>query len=489
MPYEAGAEEFPKKLSAMKTLDRILLILLSSLVFFVTSCDKPVKKEVEPKNFPNVIILVVDALRQSHLGCYGHSLDTSPQLDTYSAKGIRFQNAFCHSSHTKISTASLFSGLIPPSHGVRNAGNWKEELKGRVTSDVLSSELFTIAELFEENGYNTYGIITNPHITTKSGFAQGFKLYRYLPGLTLGTWASADTVNQTAMDLLSKDREKPFFLYLHYLDVHEPYKPLPQYLELFTLGIPKTQIISLNGPYAGKVSKDTVIYTERIYDAQIKYWDDQFKSFITALKDQGYLKNTIVIITADHGEEFYDHGGFGHGYTCFDEMLRVPLVTVWQNKIPEGLVVKDMVQQIDIYPSLAFLAGLDTKKITLQGRNIFSRSRDGKILYAPPARSKLPLLYTETYRGRVPRCLRTDNLKVIYNLRDNSLGVFRLDIDPLEQKNIYSLETSRLPEVATVVKKLKQIMNSPPLTKSPTPTIELDENTVKALKSLGYLGD
>ncbi|MFO8056794.1 MAG: sulfatase [bacterium] len=438
----------------------------------------------ESRTSPNIVFLLIDTLRADRVGYHGNLNDTTPVLDSYSRKGIRFMNAYSHSSHTKISMASLFTGLIPPSHGLRKAGSVKEifDESAKLKSDVLSEDAFTLAELLKKNGYTTIGVHCNPHLVERMGFDQGYDEYIYIPNNP-----RANRLNKLGLKKLGKDPSEPFFLYLHYMDVHAPYKPPPSYKNLFTKGLRKTRPIYINGPYNRRVSENQIQYTKAIYDAQIRYWDHEFKSLIKRLNKSGALDNTLVIIASDHGEEFHEHGGFGHGFTCYEEMLHVPLVMVWPGVIPESLTREDRVRLIDLVPTITRLCGIDAKRTDWQGRDLFAcgwEEKD-KLFYKDKSNPETLPVYAETYNGRIPRSLRKGDMKLIYNKKRNLYEMYNLEKDPAEQNKLSPKNTARGLQLK---KELKMLINLSPATET-GPEVELEEDRVKELKSLGYFND
>jgi arylsulfatase A-like enzyme len=399
-----------------------------------------------------------------------------------SEEGVRFTRAFAHSSHTKVSVASLFTGLIPPSNGIRRAAEVEEvlDLSKPVRSDVLSPEIVTLSEVFKRSGYSTFGVITNPHIMAFMGFGQGFDTYLYVHGD-----ARAMLTNRVARDWFhERDRQRPFFAYVHYMDVHSPYRPPPEYEELFTMTVPRADPVWKDGPFEGEISSARINYTKAVYDAQIRYWDDEFRKFMGELDGMGALDDTILVVVSDHGDEFYEHGGFGHGFTVYDEMIRVPLIMVWKGVIPQGLVRDAPAALIDLFPTLARLSGLDASGLPLQGRDLFENGWRGRRLLWFFGREQAPV-YAETFKGAAPRCLVTDELKVILNLADGSSEYFRLDRDREEK---HGLSPGGSSDAEALLARVKEISNRAPLFKSAIST-ELDEETIKELRSLGYVKD
>jgi arylsulfatase A-like enzyme len=433
------------------------------------------------KQKPDVIFILVDALRADGLSCYGNSNSTSPELDAYARRGMRFSNALSQSSHTKISVASFFTGLIPPSNGVRRAGKPIDSLDpdARVKSDVLSPELDTMAEMFDLHGYATGAVFTNPHLVTKMGFGQGFQYYNFL-----GFRESAGVVNEAVTRWLAEAGSAPFFLYIHYMDIHAPYDPPESYKHLFTAGLAETDVIYKNGPYRRGAAPEQVAYSRAVYDGQIRYWDDQLKALLSEIDRLGRSDNLLVIITSDHGDEFYEHGGFGHGYTCYGEVLHVPLILVWPGVIPGESVRDDTVSLIDLLPTLAHLVGIETSGRGLQGRDLFARGWEEPRPWLGFLRKpEPPPVYAETYLGKVPRSLTAGGRKIIYNEARDAFELYNLADDPREKR---PLDPFSVQGGADLVQRLDGLMNRSPAV-GPVPEVELDSSAVRDLKSLGYL--
>lgn len=445
------------------------LCFAAVLMLAVGSSDACRRGKGEVRNPPNIIIILIDALRADSLHDYGNARKTDPFLEEFGRKGVRFTNAHSHSSLTKISVASLFSGLLPPAHGVRNAALRSKKSPGKIMADVLSPGLTTLTEVLREKKYATAAVINNPHLDLSSGFTQGFQDYMYIPDPT----ARAEVLNKAALDWLGKIPPGPFFLYLHYMDIHTPYDPPPAYRRLYSEEKPYPPI-QKNGRWFGPIPREQVEYTKALYDAQINYWDDCFRSFVAGLRAGGRLDNTLFVILADHGEEFYDHAGFGHGHTGYEEMLRVPLYLIYEGRIPPGQARTDPVQIVDIFPTMCRFAGGDCRRLDLHGKDLFAskKGRRGPRVH-----------YAETNRGLSPRSVQTQNFKLIYNSKRNKYELYDLFQDPKELKNIYR---DGLPAGEPLKVKLKQILATRKAGLK-TQTRELDPKSVELLKSLGYI--
>lgn len=459
----------------MQYIKRLFLLCVPLLAIFCHG-GPPLPEEGER---PNIIFIMIDALRADRVGYNGHVNDTTPALDSFSKKGVRFKNAYSHSSHTKISIASLFTGLVPTAHGVREAGALhKTGNEFEITSDVLSKEALTMAEVFRNAGYKTCAVITNPHLREMMGFGQGFSKYIYLRHNP-----PARDVNREVLRVMSSFRDRPFFLYIHYMDVHSPYKPPPRYRDMFAGFLVESSPIHENGPYDEKIQPHQVAYTEAVYDGQVRYFDDRFKKFIKKLKKRGALQNTMVIVTSDHGDEFYEHGGFGHGYTCYEEMLRVPLTMVWPGVLPEGLEVEKTVVQTDLLSTLAFLAGISTDTEKLPGNLIsIPGLTPHRGLMSCNSKEREATVYAETYRGKAPRALVEKDKKIIYNSKSDSYEFYDLAKDPEEQNKLGPAEFRRGKKM---MKKLRSFMRKR-CAFTETSREKMGNETLEEFKSLGY---
>ena len=341
----------------IKKLETAIIFLFAGIC--LSSCSQNI---AVPKNPPNILILLVDSLRADRLHDYGYFRNTNPFLSEFGKKGVRFTRAYSHSSQTKLSVASLFTGLIPPLHNVRYVAVPSKENPRNILSDVLSDDLMTLAEVLDHEGYSTAAFITNPHLRPFLGFSQGFKDYRYFPPSKY----RAEKINEEAIHWLTRQPKRPFFMYIHYMDVHLPYDPPAEYKYLYTEKKGMSPIHQ-NGPYRKEITDERIAYTEALYDAQINYWDDCFQSLIKRMEKIEGLKNTLIIILSDHGEEFYDHGGFGHGFTLYEEELLVPLYIILDGYIPADRIQSSPAQLIDIFPTLCHFSKIEGIDALIQG--------------------------------------------------------------------------------------------------------------------------
>ena len=313
---------------------------------------------------PNVILILVDAMRADHLSAYGYSRTTTPSLTRFASRGAVFENTISQAAWTVPSVASLFTGVDPQAHQMLT-------FKAK-----LSSAHTTIAETFKAGGYSTTGLLKSIVVEAERGYSQGFDSYTVInPKQNQADGDSGRELTDAAISFLEtqKAATKPFFLYMHYMDTHSPYKaPEPYYS--------KYRSPSYTGPVSGAHKQIEETYEKGgqtptaadiqqmidLYDADVEYWDSQFGRLMANLVGSGLDPNTIVIVTADHGEAFFEHPkNVFHGHV-YQENIRIPFVI----KGPGVKVarLKHWAQSIDIAPTLAALTGLPLGKYW-QGRN------------------------------------------------------------------------------------------------------------------------
>jgi len=311
---------------------------------------------------PNVVLISIDALRADHLSCQGYSRETTPVLDDLANENAWFKRALSTSSHTREAVPSLLTGRYPDEFSDQGY---------RLIED-------SIARRLREASYATAGFHSNPYASRAYGFETGFDTFEdnlYLGNnrlLALGQrlldkirnrhYTRAEKINEQSLEWLDNLGDNdPFFLWNHYMDPHGPYQPLAKYRELFTDDLVSDRTAkklyrrSIN--YPGSITESERELQKALYDAEIRYLDDQIGAFLNALTEREYLENTIVVITADHGDAFGEHGYYGHPRELDDELLHVPLVVLGKD-VPE-VVVDTPVSTLDIVPTLLTAGGYE----------------------------------------------------------------------------------------------------------------------------------
>jgi arylsulfatase A-like enzyme len=435
---------------------------------------------------PNIVLVSIDSLRHDHLGCYGYPKPTSPAIDALASRGVIFETAVSTTSWTLPAHAALFTGLYDSTHGVIS-----EEFK-------LGRDMPTLAGSLRDEGYATAGFFSGPYLHQSFGLSRGFEDWHNCmsappPGTTqaeLDTSLYASHVDITGPKLTAGVAEwlahapaQPFFLFMHLWDVHYDYLPPPEYVAMFDPGYQgklDARNFEFNPAIAPSMPKRDLEHLIALYDGEIRFTDRMLGSIVQMLEQRGLMKNTILVITADHGEEFFEHGLKGHQGSLYDEVVRIPLIVSWPGRLPAGVAVEDQVRIIDVMPTLLSLAGVDRLPFT-QGRDLSPLLRGEKL---PPAPALCELLIP----GIDLRALRTQTGKVISSPRLGRTGGFDLVRDPRELHPL-SPET---PWVRAGKAELEQTTREAldagkRLVRAPV--IGLDPDLEKRLRALGYAGD
>jgi arylsulfatase A-like enzyme len=317
---------------------------LHLLAFVLVGCGEP---PLEGRGQPNVLLIVVDTLRADHLHSYGYPRRTSGNVDALASQGWVFQNHIASAAQTVPSTLSMMLSLHPPEHGFRHPSNGYFAKNPPLYPD----RLLFLAEVYSEAGFATAGFVGNPFLRRANGFAQGFDEFFY-------SEEAGDRLTAAASRWLEEHvrSPRPFFVYLHYFDVHWPYSPPPAYWGRFE--VPEGgRLVYRNGPVNGVDEKD-LLASIAMYDSAIAFVDDEIGKLLRTLEELGVRDNTVIAVTSDHGEEFLDHGGLGHGTTVYGELVRVPLVLVHEGRLEPGRAIEALTHHIDLAPTLLQLSGV-----------------------------------------------------------------------------------------------------------------------------------
>jgi arylsulfatase A-like enzyme len=303
---------------------------------------------------PSVVVFLMDALRADHLGAYGSRDPASPRFDAFARDAVLFEDASAQSSWTRPTVASLMTGLGVDAHGVDGL------------TSTLVPEITTLAEAFGAAGYRTGAFVANPVVSPALGYNQGFAVWR---GDPLRERPGRDVV-RAALAWMDEARG-PFLAYVHTLDPHRPYAPSPDHWRPFLFDGYRGRrdvaaILREGGP-----SLDEIRFVRSAYLGEIRENDAAFGELLDGLRARGLDESTLVAFSADHGEEFYDHGGDGHSGTLYQEVLHVPLAI----RLPGsgGRRVAAPVQQMDVMPTLLALAGVPGPEV--EGRDLSSACR------------------------------------------------------------------------------------------------------------------
>lgn len=366
---------------------------------------------------PNVLVVLVDTLRADALSTYG-AAGSSPETDLLADDSLVFEQAFAHAPWTRPSVASLLTSRLPCSHGCERK------------ADILPAEAETLAEALRAHGYTTGAFVNNIHLTASFHFDQGFDTFTFLRPewplraseasfrlafygvvrlvierfLPLGKkveryYQDAAQVTQEARRWLDRHGDERWFLFVHYMDPHDPYFPHPY---------DGTGYARVEHPRPDLMEAESM---RALYQGEVRYWDEHFGVLLDQLRDEGLYDNTLIIVTADHGEEFGEHGGFWHGTKLQEEVLRVPLIV----KLPQGqgrapARIADVVRHIDIGPTVVELAGAPVPD-SFQGHSLL-REYDLRDEHARRA------MATCDFEGYIAASVRDKDWRLVHNLRE-----------------------------------------------------------------------
>jgi arylsulfatase A-like enzyme len=434
----------------------VLIAVLGSL----TAC-----RSAETPRRPNVVVILIDTLRAEYLGLYGYPEETAPFLSELAERSAVFERAFSTSSWTAPSTSSLFTSLYPNQHGVvvgllmNRRQNRERERKGKETIMLnrLPASVMTLPERFQSMGYATFGMASNPHIGKDMGFSRGFDRFEQ------------DTEEPVSV-LFEHLREwkhgieqsTPFFLYLHFNDVHSPYEAHVPFYER---------------------RRDWLEDRRAKYLSQVSYLDEYLRRIYEELN----LKdNTILVVTADHGEEFLDHGRLEHPSSLYIELNRVlmmfhaPTLGVSPGRIDVN------VSLIDVMPTLIDLIGGEPIP-AVEGVSlvpILRKEKESDVLTKQLRRRtlfahRLAEDYSNPYWGAIWRSWK------LIERPDGNLEAYDHRSDPTERRNLYSRDPSQIP--AKLIADLEAFKMWQPV-EAPSPVeVEVDDELRETLKSLGYV--
>ncbi|MDP8222156.1 MAG: sulfatase-like hydrolase/transferase [Candidatus Lernaella stagnicola] len=461
-----------------------------SLTHDPTFPDRP----VATPDAPNIVLVTVDTLRADHLSCYGYDKIRTPNMDRLAADGIAFDRHIAATSWTLPSIASLHSGVYPDVHD-----QFLPTLR-------LDSGFATTAEVLRERGYLTAAYLTNAYLVRKFGFDQGFdahahaknhrsdpvfagfSLTRFLMPM-LAVRHAAENVAGDAVDFLRRHRDRRLFLWIHYIDPHIPYgawyiNQTPAYA---TKHLPsgRAQVNNID-PFLERRKKptaDDLLNLNAAYDAEILYLDKQIGRLRDGLAELGLDRNTLFVFTADHGEEFYDHEYWFHGFTLYQETVRVPLLVAWPGRVTPGRRSDVACGTIDIAPTLASIAGA-APPLNFVGKDLRPWLFDeGPKADDPPVFSMLDK-WGKTLRG-----VHTRRWDLILDMKNRGAELYDAAADPRQTNNLAS-------EREDVVEYLQSMFET---WSARTPAlrekvrsgqdnrIELDRETLQYLRNLGYL--
>jgi len=423
----------------------IALVIVAGVAVWLylgqSSGDKPL----------NVVVITVDTLRPDRLGFGGHSRPTSPVMDQLAAESIVFPNVYSVAGWTLPSIATIFTGRYPRDHGATDF-HW-----------ALDATVPTLASILRARGYDTRGFVSHLLLTPTYGVAEGFQSYDYSV-LNIGHPHEVSTARQLT-DLVIRSTGKlkePYFLWVHYFDPHFEYVPHSRWSSFGMEDIDR-------------------------YDQEIAFTDEQLARLLAHLKRQGLDDRTILVFTADHGEEFGEHGDRFH-YTLYEEVMRCPLLI----KAPsvKAVIDESTVHQIDLLPTILSMLNIVPRE-SLPGRNLLGVDPGERAIFMerdrPPPFNQRGVIYGN-YKLTVieevdPRSIPRKSQGTTSPVVNVIPGIYMYDLvnDPGETTNIYNEEDPKAIELLVMLAEHFSVKNKP------AHEVEVDETLREKLRSLGYI--
>ncbi len=434
----------------------------------------------------NIVLVSIDTLRPDHLGCYGHHRNTSPAIDRLAREGARFETVASSTSWTLPAHASMLTSQPDILHRVL----WDD--------DKLDPNRISLAEILQDNGYRTGAVFTGPYLLPRFGLDQGFDDYMdatlYDKDIDNSEVLKASEKGRTtprAMDMMEEwlDRgpEKPFFFFLHLFDAHPDFVPPPPYDTMFDPGY--------NGDITGRnifnndkihknMDKEDLEHLIALYDGEIRFVDEAgIKRLLQILSERDLLDNTLIIITSDHGEEFFEHGEMAHRNNLYDTTLLVPLIIWRPGLIKSADITGRQVRIVDIMPTVLDVLGMGPCP-EATGLSLVPLIENPHGDHGP--RPNL----AELTGGRLHmEALRQSSSKFIFDYKKRGPSYFDLDKDPAE-KNPLALESNQKAQKAAnkfhvIREKTLQARDS--LKWGDTGPQKMDPELRERLESLGYI--
>jgi arylsulfatase A-like enzyme len=460
-----------------------LLVALAAAAAGRASSQAAAVGRPPPAGAPNVLLVSIDSLRRDHLHCYGYRRETSPTIDRLAREGALFRTVVSPTSWTLPAHLTLLTSLPPEVHGVV------------VDAMRLATHSPALAEVLREAGWATAGFVSGAYLDAIYGFSRGFDLYddyslvRSSPRFSRRSVTSPALAEQVGAWLRrwqEAGRERPFFLFVHMFDVHYDYEPPPPYDRLF------------DPDYSGPLREDQFRHSSGIpdhmsprdlqhlialYDGEIIFTDHHLGRIFEQLRELGVFDDTIVAVTSDHGDEFFEHGHVGHRQSLYDELVLVPLVVRYPRRVPAGRVIEGQARLMDVGPTLLSLAGVPAADFGVIGAGRPDGAQDLTPAFAAGARPPELVAFGDL-EGKLAS-IRAGGLKYLQGKPGPGEELYDLRVDPGEQRN-------RLAEQRPVATALGEQLahwraQSGALGVGRAEAVAIDAEHRERLRSLGYV--
>ncbi len=472
----------------------IVVLLGSPIGFFINAGIFAENFEESSNNkISNIILISIDTLRKDVLSSYGSNEVSTPNIDRIAEDGFLFTQAYSPAPWTLPAFSSIMTGVNPLVHKTTDS-------KSR-----LPETFTTIAEYLADSGYKTSAIGTNVFLHSEYNIDQGFMEYNFFPkrkelvdsfgGAFINiafpghfkTDASTSDLTDLSINWLNKNRDKDFFLWLHYYDPHIPYTPPVEYIaedkNQSTIGNEfQSAGVIRSGHYSPNLADR--IRIRQLYDAEVRYVDDSIGRLIETLEELDLYKDSLIIITSDHGEEFWEHGGFEHGHTLYNELINVPLII----KLPDnehGNIIDIPVTTQSLMPTILELSDIEFDNGSYLASSLVPLLENKPSNYEVRPIISSSLLYYEDREAAI-----VDESKYIRTIITDQEEFYNLTKDPQEQSPLSNSQVSdKIFQAKDILKQHKddslELSGYYGVEKSDK--VELDEEKKEKLRALDYI--
>ncbi len=451
---------------------------------------------------PNIVFILVDTLRADHLGTHGRADAQTPVIDALAAEGVVFERANATAPWTLPSVASLFTGVYPGVHDATQyeLGPSRGESGMEVAGVSTLNEAFdTLAEQLQHAGYATAACSANPFIVERNGFAQGFE---HFDSSFAANTTPGGVVNDAAERWLrQRDPTRPFFLYLHYMDVHAPYRVRPETLAgpLLTLdqqpdkrGLTRAELTGHPGYFAKtrqlylrdplhEQNAQYAEYYQCLYAGCVREMDHWLSELRQRLDALGIWRDALIIFTADHGEALGEHRIWTHGLSAHQNQLHVPMIVRWPGQVPAGRRVPAVVRLFDLMPTVLELAGAPLPQ-GLQAESLVALLREDS-----PAADRLA--FAEAVKqDSSQRAVIVGEWKLLVSRQHPDGQLFHLREDPQEQRDLAAQHSERVTALRARLDQQTAANADHPRPTAQSQRAPLTPAEVQRLRALGYGG-
>lgn len=464
---------------------------------------------------PSVLLISIDTLRADHLSCYGYHRKTTPHLDQLATDGVLYEKAYSTAVWTPPAHASMLTGLFPSSHGT-------------VDQNRLSDSIPTLAEVLLSYGYKTAGFVNNSQVGELVGLEKGHQVYQEIwkghrsVSIVQRTinflWRKgvhfmgvsdhgARRTNELACRALIENRHHPFYMFLHYIEPHNPLDPPSAFkarywknIRLQNIDLKKLDLVAKNPLICFvedlTLNPDEIEALKALYDAEISYVDQKIGELFEFMKREGIYDDTMIILTADHGEHFGEHNLYSHVASLYEPILHIPLMIKYPGRSNNGKRMSGLVQLVDVFPTVIDVLGLD-QQLSKEGQGLsLTRAGSSDLFHE---------FIIAEWEGRIPsfilnRVEDPESSQVVQRFKDPMVMIRQGDHKYIKsdsgKEELYDMERdkderfNKITEEKVVAEELRKKLST---WQSMNRKIEhekqsaVDELTKKNLESLGYM--